>query len=277
MRKCFSFVVWTKYALWKHKVHSYPYIVRVKKHQQQPFYLLRSCSCVPFRWTLKSNLVKNTSSLVGYLVILCSSFYKIPQIVRIMRKKSAKGISLSMYTLENIGIYFSLCYCIQAKFPWETFAENICIFLQNGIIMLLLHQYAVQRTKKTISGNFDYLWMLFYFLSLLLSISLLWSIRLPIRWLQVLQLCSSPLLNASKIPQILENRRNESTGELSPITLGFQLAGNIARVFTTLVQLQNRWYLASIFISLALNAILGFQYMRYRCRPQSMSSFKDRI
>jgi mannose-P-dolichol utilization defect protein 1 len=76
--------------------------------------------------------------------------------------------------------------------------------------------------------------------------------------------CSTPLMHTSKIPQILSNERNQSTGELSPITLSFQLAGNIARVFTTVVQLQSRWFLASIFISLVLNTILGLQYLRYQ-------------
>ncbi|GJD08608.1 Mannose-P-dolichol utilization defect 1 protein homolog 1 [Galdieria sulphuraria] len=241
---------------------TYKCINKVKKQST----CQQSSISLPSPDVVRCNHLKSTSSLIGYVVIFCSTFYKVPQIARIITKKSSKGISLSMYVLESIGIYFSLCYCIQAKFPWETFAESICIFVQNIIITLFLYKYTERKDGRNRN--------LVYALIPLMGASLL-CIRLPIHCLQLLQVCSSPLMNISKIPQILRNERNQSTGELSPITLSFQLAGNVARVFTTIVQLRNRWFLTSISISLILNAILGLQYIRYRFSITKSTYFPD--
>ncbi|GJQ10509.1 hypothetical protein GpartN1_g2300.t1 [Galdieria partita] len=257
----FSVVPLTKNFLLKHPFlktsTSYRCTTRVKK---QPFCLQSN----PWFSTLSlvhCNDLKSTSSLVGYVVVFCSTFYKVPQIGRIISKKSTKGISFTMYALESIGIYFSLCYCIRARFPWETFAESFCIFLQNVIIMIFLYKY----TERNVTRN-----RIFIYTLIPLLVALLLCIKLPLYGLQLLQVCSSPLMNVSKIPQILQNERNQSTGELSPITLSFQLAGNIARVFTTVIQLRNGWFLMAICISTVLNAIIGVQYMRYRFGHKSM-------
>ena len=41
-----------------------------------------------------------------------------------------------------------------------------------------------------------------------------------------------------RIPQIMLNIRRGNSGELSPVTSGLNLAGNLARTFTTLVLTQ---------------------------------------
>ena len=61
-------------------------------------------------------------------------------------------------------------------------------------------------------------------------------------------------------------------GSLSAITLFLQFAGTLARVFTTLQEVQDRVILASFVISGILNGILVAQFLLFRSRspPKSL-------
>lgn len=80
----------------------------------------------------------------------------------------------------------------------------------------------------------------------------------------VLQSVSIPLLNLSRVPQLMLNYKNKSTGELAPSTLILQAAGNLARIFTTLVQVQNNLFLLSCVVAMVFNGALVAQYFMYR-------------
>eukprot|EP00871_Galdieria_phlegrea_P001958 jgi/Galph1/2763/GphlegSOOS_G1378.1 len=240
------------------KFHSFflrrkPFLVSIRSYQTAT-HTSRS------EFTVRCLLLERTSSLIGYLVVGFSAVYKMPQIWRLMRKRSGQGVSLAAYLLETVGILLSLLYCVKSGFPWETFAENGLVAIQNIIISgMLIHYHA-----------FDSSLIALIIVYLLCSFLYLW--QLPMGW-KYLQIASVPLIYVSKIPQLLMNHRKQSTGELSPITLGLQVLGNIARIFTTVVQLQDRCYLFSILPGLLLNLILLFQYLKYH--KGSLSSGKN--
>lgn len=50
----------------------------------------------------------------------------------------------------------------------------------------------------------------------------------------------------SRLPQIMLNVKRGNSGELSTTTSALNLAGNLARVMTTIVLTQARWPLASV-------------------------------
>lgn len=49
-------------------------------------------------------------------------------------------------------------------------------------------------------------------------------------------LCDMELSDGPAMLQIVMNYQRKSTGELAPTTLVLQAAGNLARIFTTIVQ-----------------------------------------
>lgn len=197
------------------------------------------------------------SRTTGYVVIAGSMLFKLPQAARIFRKKSAAGLSSSMYILETIGIAMSLAFSIRNAFPFSTYGETVFIVLQNVVIMAGISLYSDEPRPPILA------------LSLLLA-SLFFAYTIsplaPMLLVSILQTVSIPLLNFSRVPQLLLNYRNKSTGELAPSTLILQAVGNVARIFTTMVQLQNTLYLLSCVAAFIFNGALVAQYYLYRDR-----------
>ncbi len=74
---------------------------------------------------------------------------------------------------------------------------------------------------------------------------------------------------ASRIPQILSNARTQSTGQISVITVFLQFAGALARVFTTLKEVQDPVILASYSASSLLLGVLLVQLVMYPGLPRA--------
>ena len=66
---------------------------------------------------------------------------------------------------------------------------------------------------------------------------------------------------ASRVPQIYQNFRAGSTGQLSIITYFLQFAGSLARVFTTFQEVSDVKILASFVSSTVLNGIIVVQIL----------------
>lgn len=59
------------------------------------------------------------------------SIVKLPQIVKIVRGKSARGLSLASYLLDTGSLVITVAYNIRHEFPWSTYGENVFLLLQN--------------------------------------------------------------------------------------------------------------------------------------------------
>lgn len=81
--------------------------------------------------------------------------------------------------------------------------------------------------------------------------------------LAFLQLATLPIGLFSKIPQITQNYRAKSTGQLSTFAIGAQILGCLARLFTTAQEVDDGLVLAGFFMALALNVVLGVQIWTY--------------
>lgn len=74
------------------------------------------------------------SKMLGYLIILGAMFFKIPQILAIIRNKSVEGLSLSMFVLELVGYFITLAYNLREKNPFSTYGETFFVILQSTFI-----------------------------------------------------------------------------------------------------------------------------------------------
>jgi mannose-P-dolichol utilization defect protein 1 len=80
--------------------------------------------------------------------------------------------------------------------------------------------------------------------------------------LQVLQGCSALIMAlGGRLPQIILNFRRGNSGELSGVSTGLSVAGNLARVFTTLTLVGDPLILATASSQLVLNSILLYQIL----------------
>jgi len=81
--------------------------------------------------------------------------------------------------------------------------------------------------------------------------------------LRTLTTATIPLFIYSRIPQIWTNFKNGNTGVLNGVTCMMQVAGNAARVFTTLQEVNDMVLLMSVAIPFVLNVTLFAQVVYY--------------
>jgi mannose-P-dolichol utilization defect protein 1 len=77
------------------------------------------------------------------------------------------------------------------------------------------------------------------------------------------QLCTLPLSLFSKLPQIAQNHRARSTGQLSTFAVVSQIGGCAARLFTTAQEVNDPLVAAGYALALLLNLVLGIQMYAY--------------
>lgn len=156
-----------------------------------------------------------------------------------------------MYALETLGQTFCFVYFFRRAFPFSTYGETLFIMLQNVFILGLIVRFENLPLLPSVA------------LAGLFGGFLFFAPFAPIRVLMGLQVASIPLLNLAKIPQIALNWRRADTGELSPATLGLQLLGNVARIFTTVAQVRDPLMLISTLVATCFNAALFVQWIYY--------------
>ncbi|PFH45543.1 hypothetical protein AMATHDRAFT_131900, partial [Amanita thiersii Skay4041] len=172
----------------------------------------------------------------------------------VLNARSARGLSLPAYILETLSYAITLTYSFRNNYPFSTYGENFFLTLQNVFITFLIVAYAPRLTDKSQKLGTTALATIATFSSLYL---------VPDNTLALLQMGTLPLSLFSKLPQIRQNARAHSTGQLSAFAIISQIAGCLARLFTTATEV-NDWIVAAGFaLALLLNLVLGFQMYIY--------------
>jgi mannose-P-dolichol utilization defect protein 1 len=176
----------------------------------------------------------------------------------VLNAYSTRGLSLTAYILETLSYAITLSYSFRNGFPFSTYGENLFLTLQNIIITLLivyLPTSSLRRAQNTTSRLAG---------ALLATTTIGFALyTIPKDSLALLQLATLPLSLFSKLPQIHQNFRAESTGQLSAFAVISQIAGCLARLFTTATEVGDRLLAAGFALSLLLNCVLGMQMWMY--------------
>ncbi|KAK7455183.1 hypothetical protein VKT23_011055 [Stygiomarasmius scandens] len=222
------------------------------------------------------------SKALGIAIVVGGSVMKLPQLVLIVRARSARGISLPSYALETLAYAINLAYSSRNHFPFSTYGENLFLTIQNIIITLLIIFYApptldlspstllesfnprTSRHSHKLTSSLPSKKRNILLASILASILLLFLFVLtPLSLLSFLQLSTLPLSLLSKYPQIRTNYESKSTGQLSVFAVLSQVVGCLARVFTTVIEVGD-WLLGLGYaLALVLNVVLGVQLWLY--------------
>ncbi|KAG5637394.1 hypothetical protein H0H81_004702 [Sphagnurus paluster] len=192
---------------------------------------------------------------LGIGIVVGGSIMKVPQVLLILNARSAYGLSLSAYILETLSYAITLTYSFRNEFPFSTYGENFFLTIQNAVITLLIMLYAPGassgKSSKLLTGA----------VSMIVSAVTLFF--LPTSTLTTLQLATLPLSLFSKLPQIRQNARSQSTGQLSAFAVISQIAGCMARLFTTATEVGDSLVSAGFGLALLLNLVLGAQLWMY--------------
>eukprot|EP00164_Ancoracysta_twista_P001178 GFYU01001548.1.p1 GENE.GFYU01001548.1~~GFYU01001548.1.p1 ORF type:complete len:247 (-),score=25.34 GFYU01001548.1:179-919(-) len=193
------------------------------------------------------------SKTLGYGILVGSSLLKVPQIYTIMKHKSVEGLSFAMFILELAVYTVCLAYNILKQFPISTYGELIPMTVQDIVIVYLLFYYG-----STLDGKF-YTFAALYFVCSYVLISGL----VPMSIVAILNLWTIPVFMSSRVPQIMENYKRKSTGQLSVPTTFLTVAGSAARIFTTLSETGDIIILVSYVCGTLLNLVVFVQIFYY--------------
>jgi len=198
---------------------------------------------------------------LGVGIVVGGSIMKLPQLLLILSARSARGISLSSYTLETFCYLVTCTYSYRKEFPFSTYGENVFLGLQNIAITLLIVYFPSSTLRRSTSSPNNLAKAVG---SAVASVALIVTlISLPKETISFLQMTTLPLGLFSKLPQIAQNYRAKSTGQLSTFAVVAQILGCLARLFTTATEVKDTLVLASFFLALVLNIVLGLQAWTY--------------
>ncbi|KAF3909298.1 hypothetical protein ABW20_dc0108110 [Dactylellina cionopaga] len=190
---------------------------------------------------------------LGIGIIAASSIVKVPQILKIINSKSAAGLSLLSTLLETDAYAIAIAYNFRNGFPFSTFGETALIVVQNLVIaVLILHFTNRGAYAGVLVATFA-----------AAAYALFSPAVISDKTMTMLQASTIPIGLASKIPQIYTVWQQGGTGQLSAFAVFNFLAGSLARVFTTLQEVDDPLILWSYLGGAILNAVLTVQMIYY--------------
>lgn len=199
---------------------------------------------------------------LGYCCVVGSVFRCVPQMHRILTRKSVEGISFTAILSEFLIYSVNLAYNVYYKYPFNTYGD-LAVSWFVLIAVLVLMQYFRRFDGKRVAAvvAFSAAWC-----------AMLFSFALPLPVLSALQASSAVALAfGSRIPQIWLNWRQKSTGELSIIMFIANALGCLIRVFTTLSLTGDMILLFSAALHLVLNGIIIAQCVETRVKTAKMA------
>ncbi|KAJ2505248.1 hypothetical protein H4217_009269 [Coemansia sp. RSA 1939] len=195
---------------------------------------------------------------LGLGIVLGGCIVKLPQLFKILNAKSVAGISLASYVLEVFANIITIAYNYRKGYPFTTYGEAVFIGMQNYVITLLILLFTGRANIGLATGA----------LLLVFTYSMFNPDIVGGALMSAFYGMTIPLVIFSRIPQIYEIHKNKYTGQLSAFAVFNYLLGTAARLFTTLVEIDDSLVLLGAVLSLAANGVLAAQMVYYWNAPE---------
>jgi len=192
------------------------------------------------------------SKTLGLAIIAGSFLVKVPQIMKILNSRSAKGLNVISVLLELFAVTSMASYSFASKFPFSSWGDAIFLGLQTATIAYLVLYYSTGMTKATI------------FLSAYTAvIAAVVSGFVPINVLWFAQAMNIPVILTSRMIQAYTNYSNGSTGQLSAVTAFLLFFGALARIFTSIQETGDTTMITMFAIATLTNGVIVLQLLYY--------------
>ncbi|GMF16646.1 unnamed protein product [Phytophthora fragariaefolia] len=193
------------------------------------------------------------SKALSYAIITGSLILKLPQILKILGARDVTGLTPSAFYMEVVLYLSSTIYNVLRGYPLSTWGENLVILAQNVLLVLLL--WAFYTPKISLSTRLG--------LVLVFGALAAGMLSIPDEYQWLLASAGIPVSIVARIPQILSNFKQGHTGQLALITLVLNLAGSIARLFTTMQETGDPVQVAGFGVAILLNGTLVLQVLLF--------------
>lgn len=170
-----------------------------------------------------AGLTEQLAQGLGFAIGVGSVALYSPLLYRLWRKRTADGISVSVWVLKACSYSVSAAYSHAQGYPVSTYVEALSIGVQAFALLCLVCHF--QKTWApallVVAGGTA--------LTAVCSMSADGGVSL-LTSLQVVAVIGSA---AALVPQIRLNHSRASSGEFSPITAALLVGGNLLRAWTT--------------------------------------------
>ncbi|KAK7383173.1 hypothetical protein VNO78_28846 [Psophocarpus tetragonolobus] len=202
----------------------------------------------------KDCLLPLISKLLGYAIVAASTTVKLPQILKILKHQSVRGLSMISFELEVVGYTIALAYCLNKGLPFSAYGELLFLLIQALVLVAIIYYYS--RPVHTIT------WIRALLYCAVAPTVLAGQID-PLLF-EALYASQHAIFLFARIPQIWQNFSNKSTGELSFITSFMNFGGSMVRVFTTIQENAPGSVLLGYVIGVATNFTILSQIILYQ-------------
>ncbi|KAI3440368.1 uncharacterized protein J3R85_003706 [Psidium guajava] len=194
------------------------------------------------------------SKLVGYCLIAASTTVKLPQILKILKHRSASGLSMLSFELDVVGYTIALAYCLHKGLHFSAYGELVFLLIQSIILVGIIYYYSQPLGAKTWTKTLLYC---------ALAPTILSGKVDPVLF-EALYACQHAIFFCARVPQIWKNFTNKSTGQLSYLTYLINFGGSMARVFTSIQEKAPVSVVMGSLRTVATNGTILIQIIVYR-------------
>lgn len=202
----------------------------------------------------KDCLLPLISKLLGYCIVAASTTVKLPQILKVLKHQSVRGLSVVAFELEVVGYTIALAYCLHKGLPFSAYGELAFLLVQAIILVGIIYYFSQPLGTKT--------WMRALVYCAVAPTILAGQID-PMLF-EALYASQHAIFFCARVPQIWKNFSSKSTGELSFLTSLMNFAGSMVRVFTSIQEKAPTSVIMGSVIGIVTNGTILSQIILYR-------------
>lgn len=201
---------------------------------------------------------------LGIGIIAGSCLVKVPQILKLYNAKSGEGLNLTALYMELFAIIANMAYSYRNEFPFSAWGEGFFLAVQTAVVaaLVLLYGTAPAKGKGGKSGG-SAVAALSFLVCFSAGVALLLSPLAPIQLLWTFQASIVPIIIVSKLIQATSNYRQQSTGQLSAVTVFLLFGGAAARIFTSVQETGDPIIILTYVVSTTVNGLIAAQVLYY--------------
>ncbi|XP_068685913.1 mannose-P-dolichol utilization defect 1 protein-like [Montipora capricornis] len=192
------------------------------------------------------------SKCLGYSVVALAVIVKLPQIIKVLRASSVKGLNVLSFLTELMTQTATFSYSAAKGFPFSSWGESVIKASQTSFVILLCFYY----TNRHLAAL---LFPLLYGAIIYVLVSGI----MPMFVLTQLVSLNVLFLSISRVLQIVTNFRNGHTGQLSFGMVFMMLYCHAVRIFTTLQETGDSYILRVFVLSTIFNVTMVTQILYY--------------
>ncbi|XP_043997449.1 mannose-P-dolichol utilization defect 1 protein-like [Gambusia affinis] len=203
------------------------------------------------------------NKIVGFWIILDTFLAQFPQLLKLLWRGSAEGLSLTAFLLQLYALSCPVVYAAANNFPFFAWAERLFTSAQTATIIFLILHYR----GETLKG---FLLLLGFGGVILLLVS--FAAAAVIRLVYTSTLAAFIL---SKVVQIVTNYQDGHTGQLSSLSALLSCTGALGAAIVSVQESGGSFTTLSHILSTCLSFVLMAQIVCYRRSTGSAAKKTD--